>query len=527
MADLGTGRGLRWWWVAILSVAIIAVITVMQCPVDREVPRDDVDVIDGSPGVEEIDEGDEIRELDDGPLDRPPGTAPADPRRPSAVPPGSDTEGTVPDDAADDPGALRPNSDDGDDDGHFEVRSVPSEDGENSGSGESSGDGESPSTVDEWAELQRQNQESNPDGDASEGGDDDSNSAGDEGDDDAETAGDIIEELDDDERRQLRELADADLEDEELSQEELERLEALAELEAIEESEELMEQVGDGEVDGDADMETDADDDMVPADGDDGAIGRAGTDDGTPQPDFERPAPTEGSATPPSERASSEREAGGDDRRVGGSTGGSPGGESGGEAVREEPSSQAFDDYRDVLDEAGDVGPDNAANYASMATRQLAESLFVLSAGRTMPEETASEHRDDIIDSTDDPSDVDDGGDARSAAEDDGAGPDESGESGDDAEADGDEPEADVAAEGEFDEEWTVWLDVTDWLRSIQQQEYPELAGLVDDVEAAAEAIDPTVPEAEQIDELVWFFETVEIALEAMAEEEGHSAVDS
>ncbi len=69
------------WAIALTLFAVVVVTAFSQM---REDPGPHV-----APGDRLEEAPDEVEELDDGPLDRPPGTAPADPRRPATVPEGS------------------------------------------------------------------------------------------------------------------------------------------------------------------------------------------------------------------------------------------------------------------------------------------------------------------------------------------------------------------------------------------------------------------------------------------------------
>ncbi len=499
-------QGVRniWWWLTVLVVAAVALIVVIQWPTGPDEPGEQPG---SAPAIDEGVDEDDTEEFEP-PTDRPPGTAPADPRRPATVPSesshqteeptgegdveaaeaygleassdGADSETPPVDqgetDEADEtgdesdetdrrarrvPAHLRSGIGDddeeesaiGDDDAEDET-----EDGERTSSqridgGLASDDEES--AVDdesaEWADGEGNDDdfEGQPDDEALEGSDPPEGLVA-EGDDE-----DWDEELDDEWDEEL----DEDLDDE---------WEDVAEETAEEEPEAV------DDVDGEP-RDLAGDDARTAETGDIGGTQRNRVGEewsqespGQPEESIQEPAPDAEPA----------------------------------------PVEQARDDYRDVLDEQGAVGPSNAAAYTAMATRQLADSLYLLSAGTTLPERDAAAQRDDIVDAIDE-DDVDE--------TDSGDEPGGSGEPSDDG--DDDVGDDDAADGDELGEEWTVWLDAADWLRLIQMREYPELAVLVDDVEVAAEAIDPDRPEEEQIDELVDFYEAVEVVLEAMATE--------
>ena len=80
------------WAIALVILFILVVSTFRQMGVPPDPPGPGLDQPAGpheSPGEQIQEAPDEVEELDDGPLDRPPGTAPADPRRPATVPGGS------------------------------------------------------------------------------------------------------------------------------------------------------------------------------------------------------------------------------------------------------------------------------------------------------------------------------------------------------------------------------------------------------------------------------------------------------
>lgn len=158
------------------------------------------------------------------------------------------------------------------------------------------------------------------------------------------------------------------------------------------------------------------------------------------------------------------------------------------------PSDAAFEGYREHLDEAHERAFDDPALYSTIAAQGLADALYMMSAGRTLSTPEAARQRDHLVDRT------------RSVDRDRTSSSDDHSDIDDDASDD--------------DDDWTVWLEAADWLRQIQQHEYPELADKVDDVEEAADQLDPTIPEHEQTDELAEFFELVELVLEAMAIED-------
>ena len=168
-----------------------------------------------------------------------------------------------------------------------------------------------------------------------------------------------------------------------------------------------------------------------------------------------------------------------------------------GEEGERPPSGEALEDYQGYLDAAGAPTAQGADLYSSLATTHMADALYTLSAGRTLSPSEAARQRDGIVDAV-----VDQGF--------------------QDEEVDSGEvpPPQEGEPIDEFDEEWTVWLDAADWLRFIQEEDYPELAQLVDDVEEAAARLDAATPAEEQLQELRDFFEAVEIALEAMALED-------
>ena len=186
-----------------------------------------------------------------------------------------------------------------------------------------------------------------------------------------------------------------------------------------------------------------------------------------------------------------------------------------GESGEAPPSQEALDGYQDELDRAGIPGAEDASLYAAVATNGLADALYVLSAGRTLSDSEASRQRDDIIAGADDGLIDFDG------EPDDELSPEEEAEpTSDDNSVVGGEKAEEDEEPFVYDEEWTVWLDAADWLRYIQQEEYPSLTVLVDDVEEAATRLDPEIPKSEQVDELREFFEAIEVVLEAMAAED-------
>ncbi len=154
------------------------------------------------------------------------------------------------------------------------------------------------------------------------------------------------------------------------------------------------------------------------------------------------------------------------------------------------PSDLALQGYSDALDEAAFTS--DASLYSTLAAQGLADALYLMSAGRTLPEHDAARQRDDFVDRATSP------GDDPGTEDEDGFDPEHL------------PPEDD----------WTVWLDAVDWLRHIQEEDYPELAHMVDDVEDAAEALDPDLPQEEQAEELADFFELIEVVFEAMALED-------
>ena len=163
----------------------------------------------------------------------------------------------------------------------------------------------------------------------------------------------------------------------------------------------------------------------------------------------------------------------------------------------------AVHDYREFLDEAGVPEAGEVGMYSSMATNHLADVLYLMSAGTLLPQEEASRQHDDLVEAAE-PRATDPG--TTEPVEDTSEG------------IDGELEDLRDLLDGELEEGWTAWLDAADWLRFIQEENYPELEGLVDEVEEAAAAIDPEQPREEQIEELMRFFESVEVVLDAITE---------
>lgn len=575
MEDPGTGRKPHWWlWLVIVVVAIIAVTLTMFWPVDREVPRDDVrdrpelehrdeplERRDDQPGVEPLPEEHELDEVEEGhPFDRPPGTPPADPRRPATHP--SDGGASI-DDVGDDDASS------------FQARSVPEglddrDIEQREGGEDDAGDAAQADADDEDEQRRRQRERMLQD----------------------LAAQDPERQLDDDQHEMLEEAEARELDEETLDAVDSETLAAIEEggLDALDEEQleelddDLIELLADEpEALNDEELEElfAGDEDEPPEEQPVDELEDERWDDEVADDDPYRDYPDEypdhrefdefadndddvDASRDQAEEPRDDQPAGDDRQHADQHTGqGQPwfgGNDTGGWdqqaddadefADEADRSRRAFEDYRDRLDELGDVGPANAAVYSAAAAQQAAEALYLMSAGTLIPRDTAADQRDDIIDAADngrvtgwdDVTDVgghagDDSRDDDSRDEDDDRRePDDiRDDEGDDDGDDGDEDDDDTrvastdppGADDELPpepEDWTVWLDVADWLRAVQEQRYPELAGLVDEVEDAAADLDPDVPDADQIDELVDFYEAVEMVLEEMAlESEGRT----
>lgn len=466
-----TTENTRRTWLLLLGV-IAALVVVVWLTHTGERPAEQVPP--GTlPDATEAPDEDEI-EAPDGPLERPPGTAPADPRRPATVP----YQGTS--------GGGQDSSDDGDE----QSRNTASERGDRGGSTTQY----EPSVGDRDVEDGEQEQS------------------------DRDRRLDELAERVQERRAQREdsvhseESADGEESDEEIIEESEHIPEELREAEPESgDDEEPWEYETDEEI-ADYHQATDEFDDgsrrtpMAGAERDEGhggqesvtqtkEEGRSDVDEGGVEPQVG--IPETGVAVPRGNRAEpSSSWTSGD-----GSLDEAPATEG------EQPVSQeAFEGYRDQLDEAGPPQPRDAALYAALATTELADALYLLSADRLLSEAEASRQRDDLVELLD--------GDPDGASGDDGDGQGSTG---------GEEvSEQERESPDEMDDEWTVWVDAADWLRYIQEVDYPALDDLVEEVEEAAAAIDPEVSEEEQIDELIAFYEAVEIVLEAMAIEDGY-----
>lgn len=489
-----------WFWIGLALAGVIAFVVITQWPGEPAGEPGEPDV----PGAQEIEDDEEVQDLDEEPGGRPPGSAPADPRRPA----------TVPDDGG---ASFDGDSDDGDDtDGGAvdlaetgDVRSFDDFD-EDDGDESDRDDGEADEGDDVRAVPEHLREE-----DAEEDGEEAR-----EGD---ETADEDDARLSDEERQQR--LEEAKELPEEAFEETRERLADGDDEEGDGDDEVDARVVEDGELvdeeeteqgDGDDDAEGEELDEELADDSDSGEDADEREWDDEPVDDYRRtaPPPTGDVAGSGSRSSGSSDEVTPEDLE-----------ELADRGVDDEPprTREAFEDYREVLDDVGTVDADNAADYSMVAAQQAAQSLYALSAGGVMPRETASRQRDEIADAAGDDQII----------ETDEVGEEFGVDGGDEASEDGDrDPESDrddgvdsadddgqIAGE-ESDGEWTVWMDVADWLRHLQREEYPQLEELVDDVEEAADELDPEVPEHEQIDELVDFYEAVEDVLEAMDEEQ-------
>ncbi len=546
MEDPGTGRKAQWWlWLVIVGVAIIVVMLSMFWPVDREVPRDDVR--DMPPGAGQLDQQvDEAQK--DHPMERPPGTRPADPRRPATVP----SDGGSSMDAADEGG---------EDEQSAEARPVPERLQSQDGGKQPARPAPQPAQTDE-ADDEGADDEDDAEEHAQEDQADDE-----EGNDQDERrqlarrdlAQQTLEmQLDDEEREALDEADLGELDDETLAAIEEEGLDALDDeqiealddevIEVLADGAELDEESFDDELDEVIDEADEMAEDLEQGDEFDDELDAFDGGGEEPSQSGERRADGDSDQRDDGQRGADDGQRDADaDRSHDGPAGGYVGEGWSGEADefgagddRADRSQEAADDYSGVLDDLGDVGPGNAAVYSAAAAGQAAQSLYLLSAGGLMSDSTAADQRDDIIDAADNgritgwddipDGDLDGSAEADPAADDDNDDDnDNDRDNGDERDDRDDEGDTRVASSGdppdadedgpEEPQDWTVWMDIADWLRAIQEQQYPELAVLVDDVEEAAIELDPDLPDEEQIDELVDFYEAVEVVLEAMAEE--------
>lgn len=162
-----------------------------------------------------------------------------------------------------------------------------------------------------------------------------------------------------------------------------------------------------------------------------------------------------------------------------------------------EAARESFHDYQDYLDEAGVPEPDEADAFSASASAHVADAMDWLTAAMAGGGAHPVWMDRDLAEPTFD----DDEGYEESY----------------------DEAEETVESEEEsFDEDApSVWVDMADWLRDIQEAGFPDHVDLVDRVEEAALAIDPDLPESEQIEELMTFYEAMEEALEIFVDDSG------
>lgn len=458
-----------WWWVAaiFLVVAVIVWATDWWGEPDERIPPDDVGEhpqIETAPDEEEIEEP-------NGPLDRPPGTAPADPRRPATVP-HSDArnESSADESGGDDESESRivveePDSStpsespaEAQNEPPGEIRRVPAHlrdraaDGErrrdaedSAGGGTEDDAGDTASDSQGWAERRRKQLE-RAQGSAADDGP--------EGDEPTETDGEWVD----------GEEFDATDEEFEATGEEFE--------DKPETDDVPRERADDG-----AEWRADRDFDDVDSENPSGELQ-------SPSYESESTVIEERSSEPPV---------------VSGGSGGEAIADGGERSTPNPPADEAADGYSEVLDDFEEVDSGSAASYSAMAMQGFAESLYLMSAGRTLSESEAARQREEVVDSV-----------SR-----------EDGDEEDVDEEDVDEEEGPAEdVEDRFGDDWTAWLDAADWLRMIQQREYPdddELIALLDELDELAEQIDPELAADEQIHDLVEYYETVEIILEEMA----------
>ena len=170
-----------------------------------------------------------------------------------------------------------------------------------------------------------------------------------------------------------------------------------------------------------------------------------------------------------------------------------------------EVAAEALDNYQGYLDEAWQM--DEGSGLASVAMTGLAESLYLLSATTGIPRTQATAQRERVRT---------------------GSRPETSQPVGEAVEDPVEEESAPEEALEELPEtpeelgevEWDVWLEATEWLGRIQEENYPHLEDWMVDIEEAASRIDEALELDEQVDALMIYFEAVESLLEAMAEED-------
>ena len=462
--------GQRIWWLfagAILAIGLVSWLTLWGAESPEQAPFQEMPGADPAPAEEEI-------EKPDGPLERPPGTAPADPRRPA----------TVPYD-----GSSEKDGDGSEEETHSEL--VPEEVSPDAEVDRRDEEARTDRRDERWSGVAKKLRERQAEERSEDQNGDDADENGDEG----ERQSAIIEAqgepaVDGDERSEGPPETDTgwyeDGEWVEGEEQELAESEEYDGDEADREAEEFAE--GEERVDSGEWEEEPYDEAGDEAPNDSGSNIAGGGDIAV----SDNISDHQGTSSP----------------TTGGATSQSGDLETLDELEDRPPSDEALQGYREHLDEAGIPAPEDAGLYSAVATQELADVLYLLSAGRTLPSDEAARQRDDLIDSTTESTPDDD-----ELAEDDQLEQDVEGDG--EAGAEDEEPPP-------FDEDWTAWIDAADWLRLIQEEEYPELAHLVDEVEEAAALIDPEMPEEEQVDELVDFFEAVEVVLEAMAIEDSY-----